>query len=208
MRRTRWRAGLTTAGLVPLLLACEADSTGPDGAELPIDLVTVRIESILVPGDCDPALDNPGDFQGWVEIWQDVNRAADVTEYKQVVASPKRVEAIDRRTALVLDDEMQVQTSVVRDQFRPVSVRAIVNELDDGVIDVGISQEHTLSWSPTADCWINGGECLPPASGAFVGLWSREEFFRIDVFDLFNPDDESCRFTVNFTATIDMDQGQ
>jgi hypothetical protein len=181
---------------------------GPGGAELPSDLLTVRIESILVPGDCDPALDNPGDFQGWVEVWQDVNPATGVTDYRQLAASPKRVEAIHRQYALLLDDEMQVQSSLVRDQGRPVSVRAYVNELDNGAVDVGISQDNTLSWSTSSDCWLHEGRCMPTASGAFVHGWSREQNFRPDIFDLFNPDDESCHFTVNYAARIDLDQGQ
>lgn len=208
MSRTHCRAGFTTAALVPILVACSADTTGPGGADLPVDQVTVRIESILVPGDCDPALDNPGDFQGWVEVWQDVNAATDATDYRQVAASPKRSEAIQRQHALLLDDEMQVTTSLARDPGRPVSVRAYVNELDNSVVDEGISQQNTLIWSATHDCWMNQGDCMPTAGAAFVEGWRSEQNFRPDIFDLFNPDDESCHFTVNVAARIDLGEGE
>jgi hypothetical protein len=110
---------------VPLLFACAADSTGPGDDDEVSDRIVVSIESITVIHDCDPATDNPGDFQAWVEIWQDADPAQGSASHR-VAASPKASMTMhpgEYRTGVT------VEARVARVSEREVEVGAFVRQL-------------------------------------------------------------------------------
>lgn len=192
--------------LVPLLSACSADSTGPDDDDVPAvvsDKIVVSIRTIDVMHDCDPATDNPGDFQSWVEIWQDADPGPDENS-QRVAASAKRTLTIHSGALRVATTDVRVEGQVARVPGRPVTVFALVRELDDADVDTYGDQVHELEWSIALACWTWRGTCMPTSiSGAeYQEFWTTRVRKREDVFNPFNPADEGCAFDVLYGANI------
>lgn len=211
MIRQRHFAAPCIAFLLFLTSACVADSTGPgdgpddgpdDEPEVVMDRIVASIGSVQVVHDCDPALDNPGDFQAWVEIYQDTNPEPGQENYELVAASP-------RRTMLLNSGEsgsgshIRAEALVPRVRARPIRVQGVFRELDNGLVDEGTGVVATLRWWDERNCWQLGDDCIVTVGASeYNQFWTHHVDARDDVFDLFNPDDEGCDFTVTFGAHI------
>ncbi|MBR9988885.1 MAG: hypothetical protein KFH98_03970, partial [Gemmatimonadetes bacterium] len=91
--RTQPFAAVGTAFLLVLLSACSGDGTGPGDDDEPgiiFDRLVIDIAHIGVIHDCDPAWDNPGDFQGWVDIYQAMNPVQGEVNFQLLGSSPRR----------------------------------------------------------------------------------------------------------------------
>lgn len=208
MKRTRSVTRLAALGLIALA-ACQTDPTSPDGDDPdgpmgpPHDLIMARITAIETAHDCDPNNENPGDFVGWIEVWQDIDPAADVAEFALVAESDKRTVSLNSGERADVGNTMRINGTLTRLASRPVSVRSYVRELDGVAIDIAIDQSNTIVWAAEDDCWTQHGPCLGPAgSGLYDAEWSHGRTSREDVFNLFNPDDEGCALHVEYEAVI------
>jgi hypothetical protein len=204
MTRQRPFAAPATAFLLVLLSACAADSTGPgdDEPEVVSDRIVVRISHMEVVHDCDPALDNPGDFQAWVEIYQDTDPTPGQEDYRLVASSPKRTVSLNSGESSSRDD-IRVEGLVQRVRARPVRVRGVFRELDNGLVDAGSDLVATLRWWDERNCWQLGDGCMITiGANEYNQVWTHHIDARQDEFNLFNPDDEGCEFYVNYGAHI------
>lgn len=203
--------------LIPFLFACAGDSTAfaADVPEVVSDSIRVEMWIVNVRHDCDPAVDNPGDFQTWHEIWQDADPGPS-SDSRRLAATPKSVTTI--HSGETSRNVVRVDALVARVPGRDVSVHASVRELDNGVPDANSDQVTKLSWSIELECWTSerplngasgpGGSCLRlSANGdSYLGFWTNEVRKREDIFNLFNPDDEGCSFDVGYRAYINRDR--
>lgn len=212
MTRQRSFAALGTAFLVPLLSACAVDSTGPDAGDdgdggneptVVSDRIVVSLQRVEVAHDCDPATDNPGDFQSWVEVWQDADPSLSEVDFQMVASSARKTVLINSGEAPYLADDIQVSASVVRVRGRPVHARAYVRELDNGNLDSVGTPRELLQWWDDGICWQWNAVCMPSAGARkYREDWSTSVHTRDDEFIFLNPADEGCEFTVIHEAYI------
>lgn len=191
----------TAVSMLPLLTACTADPTGPDGGPpettpVVMNQLMARMQRVDVTHDCDPNKDNPGDFRAWIEIWQDVDTAAATADMQLVAKTDAETFTIHSDASLGLGDRVRLTQQVVRDGRLPVSVRFHLQERDGGSIDTALDTDWLFRWSDSGDCWTRGGCVAPGGSTQYRYATEVREFSRDDEFHLFNPDDEGCDFTM------------
>ncbi|MBR9991370.1 MAG: hypothetical protein KFH98_16525 [Gemmatimonadetes bacterium] len=203
MTRQRQLAAPGTLFLLFLICACGADGTGPDEPEVVMDRVSFNIGHIEVIHDCDPAWDNPGDFQGFLEIWQDVNPVPGNEDYELVAASPKRTILLNSGES-ASGDHIRAEARIPRDPARPVLLRGFFREMDHDQVDSGTVLAEVIRWDGVRSCWQIGNSCLNSA-GPDEWYHTRTEHVhtRDDVWNPFSSDDQGCRFYVTFVANID-----
>ncbi|MBR9988884.1 MAG: hypothetical protein KFH98_03965 [Gemmatimonadetes bacterium] len=166
------------------------------------DQLGFNIGHIEVIHDCDPASDNPGDFQGFVEIWRDTNPALGNEDYELITASPRRTILLNSGES-ASGDHIRAEALVPRDPARPVMVRGVFREMDQDDVDAGTTLVEVIGWDEARSCWQTGGVCLPTAgAGEHYRTWTHEVYTRDDVWNPFNSNDEGCRFNVTFVTNI------
>ncbi|MEX1181815.1 MAG: hypothetical protein WEF86_01170 [Gemmatimonadota bacterium] len=184
---------------------CDAGPTGPD--EPPAGALTstlvARIQSIEVIHDCDPAIGNPGDFRALVEIWQDSETGPEEAMVL-LTASPQPTVAVDSDETRGWGEMAVAQAVVYRDESRPVIVKMASAELDDNAaIDSGAGAADPFRWSESGACWMYYDNCMGPRDqNQYTKSYTMSVNTRADVFDLFNPDDEGCRFNTSWETTF------
>jgi hypothetical protein len=198
----QWRfTAPVSAFLLILISACGADGTGPDDEpEFVMDRIAFNIGYIEVIHDCDPAWDNPGDFQGYAGIWlaQDATQGA-----YELVSSSKYTMMFLNSGESASGSHIRAEGLVPRDPARPVRLQGVFAELDHGEVDAEAKLNEQLQWDESLDCWQIEGTCLPTIDAyEYYQTWLHHVHTRDDVWNPFNSDDEGCRFSVNFVLRI------
>ncbi|MBR9988883.1 MAG: hypothetical protein KFH98_03960 [Gemmatimonadetes bacterium] len=196
MTRQRHFTAPATALLVFLFSACSGDGTGPDDEpELVYDRIVVDIPYVNVTHDCDPAWDNPGDFQGGIDIYQNM----DPVEGQEgpIASSPRRTLSLNSGEYGL--GTIRAEALIARVEARPVVVYGSLVELDNGVEDAGAYFTQTLRWWDARDCWHVDGNCIP---ATVPTTWTVNVHTRDDVWNPFNSNDEGCRFDVVFRLGV------
>ncbi|MEX1181816.1 MAG: hypothetical protein WEF86_01175 [Gemmatimonadota bacterium] len=202
MTRPRTAAALSLC--IAVASGCDAGATGPEPEPGALTaLLTARIVMIEVFNDCDPRLDNPGDFEAWVELWQDADPSP-AQAYEPLGESARPTIPLNRYAREELSTAHTVSATVYQDEGRPVMVRMGSRELDDDrVEDSGTRAEALFTWSESGRCWKYDHACIGPADAArFARSFSAVVSTREDEFSLFNSDDEGCRFTTTWDAAF------
>ncbi|MBR9991371.1 MAG: hypothetical protein KFH98_16530 [Gemmatimonadetes bacterium] len=199
MTRQRRFTAPATAFLL-LISACGADGTGPDDEpEFVMDRIVFNIGHIEVIHDCDPAWDNPGDFQGYVGIWL----ATDTTQGAyQLVSSSRYTMMFLNSGESASGGHIRAEGLVPRDPARPVRLQGVFSELDHDEVDAEAKLGEQLQWDESRNCWQIEGACLPTVADEYHQTWTHHVHTRDDVWNPFNSNDEGCRFYVTFVLRI------
>ena len=198
----------TGTALITLLQACGGGGGGSDSNEdngqqaqphVPRSTITFFASSLSVDHDCDPNQDNPGDFRIITKVTQDGELIAEnsgaatlhADESKNMVSS----------TTIVADLE-KVENKVV-------VITVDTSERDGGSRDGDSTLviNYEFQWNPYSLCWEDEyGYCLTTNDAINWRAWgSRHKLGREDEFNLFNPDDEGCEFTVSWNMALNDD---
>jgi hypothetical protein len=197
------RLALPLLLVTPVLFGCGSSASGPNAAQT-VEVVA-EIDRLRVVHDCDPKLDDPGDFNLLVQVSQDTD-PGDGQSFAPLGSTEFGLAANSGDVPNV-STETRVAVSAVPKANRPVRVEVRVRELDNNVVDLTpgggdyaeIYRVWVLDWNPVAQCWWDGSKCLvdiDPGTPGLLENWGITT--RNDVFDLLNPDDEGCQFNIDW----------